>query len=280
MKISELPLAQTVGEDDVTVIVQDGTTKKAVVSVLTENVLQTADTNAQGYADTAEANAVKAANAAALAAQHAAEETAQGYANTAEANAKNAAPNDLLLTNGLLQLENASGPIGEGARLPKEAFELWNDITLEEDVLNITKTKTDDGRPIRAKKLFLLFIGKTQGSGVFMLRNAAATLYNVYTNVTKPENTGLFWAKVEKIADGVYFSQYSEDIVDVSNIPDLSNIAYSGSTSKGNLASNITFQEGGSVLYNSINFGGLPATPTAKLLAGSRIRIWGVMDDD
>lgn len=212
-----------------------------------------------------------------------------GYSDTAE---PALSPKDrrryadsLILNGKKIQLTEAGTPIGGAITLPDlDKFELWNDITLEEDVLSITVTKTDRGNSIRVKKLVLLFIGKIQAAGIFMLRNSQATIWPVYANVKETANNGMFWAEIEKIADGVYFSKYTESFVNVPSITDLTNIQTVGSTNRVNLVSNFTFRENETSDNNktmkSLRFGGIPSTPNCKLLSGSRILIWGVMDDD
>lgn len=232
MKISELPRATTVTDEDTIPLVQDGETKQASRKAVV-----------------------------------------------------GAVPNDLKLTDRLLQLTANGEAVGGGITLPDlDKFELWNDITLEEDVLSITVTKTDRGNSIRVKKLVLLFIGKIQAAGIFMLRNSQATIWPVYANVKETANNGMFWAEIEKIADGVYFSKYTESFVNVPSITDLTNIQTVGSTNRVNLVSNFTFRENETSDNNktmkSLQFGGIPSTPNCKLLSGSRILIWGVMDDD
>src|SRR5699024_7813852 len=88
-------------------------------AVATQENLQNADTAAQGYATTAQENAIQQASTLAQeaqsaaetaaqqyadAARQAAESTAQEYADAAEAAAKAADPTDLMLTDRLLQL--------------------------------------------------------------------------------------------------------------------------------------------------------------------------------
>lgn len=282
MKISELPLAQTVGEDDVTVIVQDGTTKKAAVNVLTENVLQTADTNAQGYAETAEANAVKAANAAALAAQQAAEETAQGYANTAEANAKDAAPSDLLLTNGLLQLVVGGEAIGKGVQLPQETMELWNDITLNEDVDTIEITQTDAAAPINLKRAFIIFMGQFSAANPSVrVRANGGQIYQAYSTVTAPADTDCtWWITIDKLAPGIFSSTYITTAI-TNNAATPSNPNLQGlSTAIQPTARDIAFrglQSADAYLHIRSLLVSLGSGQTIR--AGSRILVFGAQDN-
>ena len=70
------------------------------------------------------------------------------------------APDDLLLTNRLLQLGVDGTAIGEGVQLPQEQLALWNDITLNEDVDTIEITQTDVAAPINLKGAFIIFMGQ------------------------------------------------------------------------------------------------------------------------
>lgn len=240
MKISELPLAQTVGEDDATVIVQDGTTKKAAVNVLTENVLQAADTNAQGYAETAEANAVKTANAAALAAQEAAIEAAKDYTDS-------------------------------------QGWELWYDQTLEQDTNVITISRTSDGRTIFVKKCFLLFYGSTNQEAAIVLRYKNGVYYQSWQSfAAKPSEVAGIWYMSERIAPGVFYCLHPNDwLTDWRN----------GETQQGlaggekGVSSDLAFVPSGGAA-NNIIFGAHGSYPDFRMLAGSRIQIWGVMAND
>ena len=105
MKISELPKATTVTDEDTIPLVQEGETKQASRKAFVGVV-----------------------------------------------------PNDLKLTDRLLQLTANGEASGGGITLPDFGkFELWNDITLAEDVKTITMSKTDDGRPLNIKEMFLYF---------------------------------------------------------------------------------------------------------------------------
>ena len=67
-----------------------------------------------------------------------------------------AVPNDLKLTDRLLQLTANGEAVGGGITMPDfDKFELWNDITLGEDVNSVGFSNKDDGSEIRIKELFL-----------------------------------------------------------------------------------------------------------------------------
>lgn len=240
MKISELPLAQTVSGNDVAAIVQDGTTKKATLEALTAEVLQVADTNAQGYAETAEANAEKTANAAALAAQEAAIASAKAYTDS-------------------------------------QGWELWYDQTLEEDTNLIAVYKTSDGRPISVKKCFLLFSGATNQEATISLRYKNGVYYQSWQTFTaKPSGNVGIWYMSERIAPGVFYCLHPNDwLTDWKSNGDQQGLA---GGEKG-LSSNLAFVPSGGAATNII-FGAHGSFPDFRMLAGSRIQIWGVMAND
>lgn len=181
-----------------------------------------------------------------------------------------------------------SGPGGmDGAMIfPSDygRFKLWNDITLEDDVLNISITKTDSGAPIKVKKLVLVFVGQIADDGCLMLRNNEAKFYPVYSPINKTSKNSIFWAETEKISDGIYISKYTSSLIGVDKIGDIDNININGALTKSSIVSNLAMIENPSreseKTMTSIHFGGIPATPNCKLVAGSRILIWGVQDDD
>lgn len=104
-----------------------------------------------------------------------------------------AVPNDLKLTDRLLQLTANGEAVGGGITLPDfNKFELWNDITLAEDVKTITMSKTDDGIPLKIKRLFILFAGNTSGNGPITLRYNAGVIFQLWKSVTGDKNKVVF----------------------------------------------------------------------------------------
>lgn len=191
----------------------------------TDAAIQTADTAAQGYATTAQENAIQQASTLAQTAQEAAETAAQQYADAAkeaaeaaaqeyadaaEAAAKAAAPSDLLLTDRLLQLGVGGTAIGEGVQLPQERMELWNDITLNEDVDTIEITQTDASKQINLKRAFVIFMGQfsVANPSVRVLANGGQ-IYQAYSKVTAPADTDCtWWITIDKLAPGIFSSTY------------------------------------------------------------------------
>ena len=262
----------------------------------TDAAIQTADTAAQGYATTAQDNAIQQAAALAQeaqsaaetaaqqyadAARQAAEATAQEYADAAEAAAKAADPTDLLLTDRLLQLGVGGTAIGEGVQLPQEKFELWNDITLESDTTNVTVTQTDDGRPLKIKKLFIFFYGQFSATPGVYVRLGGNNGYMSYTALGGEADTpSNWWLRAEKVGPGFYQSIYAGELSQGANVADATNgyqanieaplTDISGPKSS---ASQQTAKEVNIATYTSLG-------QQAQIRAGSHIRIYGVMEED
>ena len=265
-------------------------------AVATQEDLKNADTAAQGYASTAQDNAIKQAAALAQeaqsaaetaaqqyadAARQAAEATAQEYADAAEAAAKAADPTDLLLTDRLLQLGVGGTAIGEGVQLPQEKFELWNDITLESDTTNVTVTQTDDGRPLKIKKLFIFFYGQFSATPGVYVRLGVNNGYMSYTALGGEADTpSNWWLRAEKVGPGFYQSIYAGELSQGANVADATNgyqanieaplTDISGPKSS---ASQRTAKEVNIATYTSLG-------QQAQIRAGSHIRIYGVMEED
>lgn len=157
-----------------------------------------------------------------------------------------------------------------------DKFELWNDITLGEDVQSVSITRTDDGKPIKIKKLLLYFFGQINEQGVFALRYNDGQYYQNWTSITPDDNIFGFWIKSEKIIDNLFISYFPDSRI--------LNIDGSSGQSQGISAQERTLQSGFSYLPkkespNSFIFGGVSSNPDFRMMAGSRILVWGVQDD-
>ena len=149
MKISELPKATTVTDEDTIPLVQEGETKQASRKAVV-----------------------------------------------------GAVPNDLKLTDRLLQLTVNGEAVGSGITLPDfDKFELWNDITLEEDATSVTMSKTDSGAPLKIKRLFILFAGNTSGDGYITLRYNAGVIYQLWKSVAGDKTNVVFWVNSQKLKE-------------------------------------------------------------------------------
>lgn len=157
-----------------------------------------------------------------------------------------------------------------------DKFELWNDITLGEDVQSVSITRTDDGKPIKIKKLLLYFFGQINEQGVFALRYNNGQYYQNWTSITPDDNIFGFWIKSEKIIDNLFISYFPDSRI--------LNIDGSSGQSQGISAQERTLKSGFSYLPkrespNSFIFGGASSNPDLRMMAGSRILVWGVQDD-
>lgn len=191
---------------------------------------------------------------------------------------------DLKLTDRHLQLTANGEAVGGGITLPDfDKFELWNDITLEEDIKSVTMSKTDDGIPLKIKRLFILFAGSTSGDGYITLRYNAGVIYQLWKSVTGDKGNVVFWVNSQKLKDALYLSQYPSDFLKNDATPD--NISIQGLVQhnkslgsdiyfKSNITNQSTQNTGTSWTFGGTNSGEF------KLKAGSRILVWGVQDDD
>lgn len=187
-------------------------------------------------------------------------------------------PTDLLLTGKLLQLKGANGEaVGGGITMPDfDKFELWNDITLSEDVQAISVSETDDGRPLKIKELFFYFCGKFNIDASVYLNFDKGKFYQCYIPL-KASNDVLnaFWVYSKKVGDGTYFSIYpatqiTELVKDDGAVQGLSS---ANKETKCDFSHNTTAK-------TAKRFGFTSAATGFRMLAGSRILAWGVMDDD
>lgn len=190
------------------------------------------------------------------------------------------APDDLLLTDRLLQLGVGGTAIGEGVKLPQETFELWSDITLEEDTISVTMSQTQDGASINVKKLFVLFTGRSVNiNPLLVLKYNNGNIYQMWQTVpwNNIETNFTLWAYSEKLAPGVFRSLYSKTPLKATDLDRLQGLSNANSEVGGCVARwanpNAAFQKA-----VSWTFGATSANYTLK--AGSRILVYGVQDTD
>ena len=99
------------------------------------------------------------------------------------------------------------------------SMEVLNDITLTEDVMDITRAVDDNGNPFKLKEFFLLFAGKcpSEANGVVRLRFNGGLIYSAYHRYTFPKNTDdtnrLLWFHSKKLFDGAYMSTYASQFI-------------------------------------------------------------------
>lgn len=126
-------------------------------------------------------------------------------------------PTDLKLENNNLHLVAGQTKIGGGIAVPH--MELLNDITLTEDVTDITRAADDSGKPFKLKEFFLIFAGKcpSEANGVVRLRFNGGLIYSAYHRYTFPKNTDdtnrLLWFYSKKLFDGAYLSTYASQFI-------------------------------------------------------------------
>lgn len=126
-------------------------------------------------------------------------------------------PDDIQLAEHMLQLTENNVPIGNGITIPH--MEVLNDITLTEDVTDITRTMDDNGKPFKLKEFFLMFAGKcpSEASGIVRLRFNGGLIYSAYHRYTFPKNTDdtnrLLWFHSKKLFDGAYMSTYASQFI-------------------------------------------------------------------
>lgn len=211
-----------------------------------------------------------------------------GYSDTAEPalspKERRRYADSLILNGKQLQLTEAGTPIGDIVTIPDfDKFELWNDITLEEDATTVTMSKTDSGTPLKIKRLFILFVGNTTGNGAMALRYNSGNIYQLWKTVTGDKSKVAFWIDSQKLKDALYLSHYPSDFLINDGAPD--NISMQGLVQHSkSLESTIYFKSkvtntgtqntGTSWIFGGTNSGEF------KLKAGSRILVWGVQDDD
>lgn len=189
---------------------------------------------------------------------------------------------DLKLTDRLLQLTANGEAVGGGITLPDfNKFELWNDITLEEDVNRVGFSKKDDGSDIRIKELFLYFCGKFDSDASIALWYDNGVRYQCWQFIKQNLNKdNAFWIYSKRICDGLYISIYpNEQITENINTAGQIQGLY---TANKNLKCDISYLNTTSYKKSAKSwaFGGGTTYPNFKMLSGSRILIWGVQADD
>lgn len=172
-----------------------------------------------------------------------------------------------------------SGPGGmDGAMIfPSDygRFKLWNDITLEEDTQLINISKTDDGKPLKIKKLFLYFYGKFNSEAALCLRYNNGLIYQSWKMVSASAKTDGFWMLSEKIAPGLYISKYPENVIQVGDDGAAQGLAQHIQSIKADF-----HYDAKGLVGTSIIFGAHGSYTDFRMLTGSRILVWGVQDDD
>lgn len=159
-------------------------------------------------------------------------------------------------------------------------LELWNDITLSENVKNVSMSQTDTGKPLNIKRLFLLFTGKVKEKKSFLvLRLNGYIIYQMWNTFSRTDEESNFtvWVYVEKIAPGIFISRYSKNALGVTDIDSIQGLANANSE----VGSAITRWANKADEYQkatSWNFGA--TSDLYQLKSGSRIMVWGQQDDD
>lgn len=198
-----------------------------------------------------------------------------GYSDTAE---PALSPKDrrryadsLILNGKQLQLTEAGNPIGDIVTIPDfDKFELWNDITLQEDVSLISLSQTDGGKPLKVKKLFLFFLGKFSETDFLVLRFNSGTMIASNIEIDYANTEVGAWVYFETIKKGTAFSIY----------PKSSLRGFVDGISQGVLAQQ---KELKSSFMHGMNADAIKIDlklRTAKMSSGSRILVWGMQDDE
>lgn len=162
-------------------------------------------------------------------------------------------------------------------------YELLNDITLEEDVSEVMRERDDQGSSFKLRKFLLIFIGKIPSGSDFRLRMRAngGVIYMTDQVMQFPADgkAHVFWVAAEKYADGVFLSRYPNKFIDLNDVDDMLVVqgAYQETTAcKSNLClyypPKIPEQKDITKWHFHTD------NETDKLLAGSRILVWGVRE--
>lgn len=189
-------------------------------------------------------------------------------------------PDDLLLTDRLLQLGVGGEAVGTGVKLPQEQLALWNDITLDEDVASISITQTDAGVPINIKKLFLFFHGSFTAANprvsVFLKSGVFYQMVHQFTVEAGVQRA--FWLYSEELAPGLFHSLYSKTLFSgvTSDKMDLQGLIGANVDVRGDLACMALEAENYHTAQNAI----ISAGGGVSFSAGSRILVFGVQDTD
>lgn len=213
MRITKLPKATMTKEDDITLIVQDGETRQIPRTLLAPPV--TVDAEMSETSENSVQN--KAITAAIQELETGVNEALQDQTNTFTEQMEERTPTDLNLENNNLHLTVGEKTIGNGIVIPH--MEVLNDITLAEDVTDITRAADDSGKPFKLKEFFLIFAGKcpSEANGVVRLRFNGGLIYSAYHRYTFPKNTDdtnrLLWFHSKKLFDGAYLSTYASQFI-------------------------------------------------------------------
>lgn len=165
-------------------------------------------------------------------------------------------------------------------------YRIINDITLSEDVSELKVTKDDNGKPIKLKDMFMLFIGETTLTGLhtIFLNSEHGVKYYMYKQYNFPAGICGFFCDVRKLYDVPPIDKY----LYLTLMPDriLSGVSANAiqglSSTHSGVVADITFRDIDSK-QNLANITtlwlGMPTTEVNKgfkFKAGSRIRIYGI----
>lgn len=197
-------------------------------------------------------------------------------------------PTTITLENNTIQLMAGQTKIGGGIAVPH--MEVLNDITLTEDVTDITRAADDSGKPFKLKEFFLLFAGKcpSEANGVVRQRFNGGLIYSAYHRYTFPKNTDdtnrLLWFHSKKLFDGAYLSTYASQFIRDTDGNDA--IVNGQIRCQGLINSNCAphsdlyfrFPVENTAQYQTASSWQFGVTGDLKLLAGSRIIALGVRE--
>lgn len=187
-------------------------------------------------------------------------------------------PNNLKLSDRLLQLTANGEAVGDGIKLPDFGkFELWTDLTLDEDVQAVSISQTDDGRPLKIKELFVYFYGKFNIDASVCLKLYNGVFYLCWTLLkASGDNVDAFWVYCKKVGEGTYFSIYPETQITNGQVKEdgaIQGLNNANKNTKCDISHHATVKTAINFVFGSQN-------ADFKMLAGSHIMAWGVMDDE
>lgn len=165
-------------------------------------------------------------------------------------------------------------------------YRLVNDITLSEDVSELTMSKDDDGNPLKLKDLFILYIGETTltGSHTIYFNSEYGVKYYMYKAYNFPAGICGFFCDVRKLYGVPLLDKY----LYLTLMPDRILSSVSADAIQGlapthaGVQSDITFRDfDGNHKLTNITVWRLGMTKAEidkgfKFKAGSRIRIYGI----
>lgn len=155
-------------------------------------------------------------------------------------------------------------------------FELWTDLTLEEDVRTVSVSQTDDGRPLKIKELFVYFYGKFNIDASVFMSLQTGVFYQCWTPLkASGDKVNAFWVYCKKVGDGTYFSIYPETqiINQIQEDGGIQGLVNANKATKCDIAHHSTVKTASNFVFGSSN-------ANFKMLASSHIMAWGVMDDE